>query len=99
RVVARPREAPVAGLGVDLLQVARGRARRLLRIAPLVDPEVLAQAHAPAGRRDELPRSHGTGAAPGQVREAALDHRDEDRVLWQTLLAHDAAEDGHVLLR
>ena len=88
-VVAGPGQPPVAGLLVELLEEAGRGVRRLLRIAPLVDPEVLLQPEEPAGRGDELPRPDRPGAAGGVVGEAALDHGQEDGVLGHALLAHD----------
>ncbi len=97
-VVAGPGEAPVAGLLVELLQVPRRGPGRLLRIAPLVDPEVLLQAEHLAGGADELPRPRGAGAAVREVAEPALDHREEDGVLREPLLLQDQAVPVHELV-
>ena len=90
-VVGGPGHPPVAELLVQLLQVARRRARRLLRVAALVDPEVLVEAHHLPGGGHELPGADRARDAHGHVREAALDHRQVDGVLRQPLLPHDLA--------
>ena len=90
-VVAGPGEPPVAELAVEGLQVRGGGARRLLRVAPLVHPEVLGEPHALAGGGDELPGAGGLGARVGEVREPALDHGEEDGVLGKAGLAQDGA--------
>ena len=80
-VVGGHREKPVAGeVIVQELEVACRGARRHLGIRALVDPVILVEAEATAGRRDELPDALGGGVAECSGFPDALDLREPDQV-------------------
>src|SRR5215468_6024006 len=90
----------VGGLGqlpgpehrVEVCEVPGGSHRGLLRIEPLVDPAVDAEAVAPGGGSHELPETLGPRSGDGDGVEAALDHRREHQVLGQTLRPEHALD-------
>src|SRR5262249_15890700 len=88
-VVACPRQIPVAQLVIELMQVVRGCDGGLQEVSPLVEPEILVQPKQLAGAVYELPHAGRTRVRVRLCREAALDHRQIDRIFGNTLFDED----------
>ena len=96
RVVGGEGEVPVVEHVVQLPEVLRGGAGRLLGAAALVHPPVLLQAEALAGGGHELPDALRLGAREGAGLERALDEGDVGEVLRDSLGVEDLADAGEV---
>jgi len=68
-------------------------------MAPFVDPVVLFQAVAAAGRFDELKHPHRIGPRPGRRRETAFHQGYPHQVLRQALLPENFLARDHVIPR
>ena len=99
RVVGRHRQVPVAVAVVQLLEVSRRGARRLLEVAALIDPQVHFQSVLAAGEGHELPDPLGAGAREGVHLERRLLVRHVGQVLRQPRLMEDLLDHRQVAAR
>ena len=96
RVVRRHRQVPVFVARVQLLEVGRGRARRLLEIAALVHPQVAPETVLAPGERHELPHPLGPGPRVSVELEGRFLVGHVGEVLREALLAEDLLDHRQV---